>query len=49
MARYVHVPRGVVLEAPIHLLFTCRLSEATPPMTHPRNLIVAEDESQVSR
>jgi Fe-S cluster assembly protein SufD len=44
---FVHVEKGVVLEAPIHLLFVST-SEAGPTMTHPRNLIVAEAESQVS-
>ena len=44
---YVHVSRGVVLEQPIHLLFIS-MSSSTPTMTHPRNLIVVEDESQAS-
>jgi Fe-S cluster assembly protein SufD len=44
---FVHVEKGVVLEAPIHLLFVST-SEAGPTMTHPRNLIVAEDQSQVA-
>ncbi len=44
---YVHVARGVVVEAPIALLYLST-EEATPAMTHPRNLIVAEDESQVA-
>ena len=43
----VHVSRGVVMEQPVHLLF---LSTATgaPAMTHPRNLIVVEDEGQAT-
>src|SRR5579859_7231099 len=42
---YVHVKRGVVAEAPIHLLFVSS-SDHTALMTHPRNLIVFEDQSQ---
>ncbi|MGH9572186.1 MAG: Fe-S cluster assembly protein SufD [Candidatus Acidiferrales bacterium] len=44
---FVHVEKGVVLEAPIHLLFVST-SESGPTMTHPRNLIVAEEESQAT-
>jgi Fe-S cluster assembly protein SufD len=44
---YVHVARGVVLEAPIALLYLSTKEDA-PAMTHPRNLIVAEDASQVA-
>ncbi|MGA7522546.1 MAG: Fe-S cluster assembly protein SufD [Acidobacteriaceae bacterium] len=44
---YVHVPRGVVVEAPITLLYLST-EEAAPTVTHPRNLIVAEDASQVA-
>ena len=44
---YVHVARGVVLEAPIFLLYLSTQEDA-PTMTHPRNLIVAENESQVA-
>ncbi len=44
---YVHVARGVVVEAPICLLYLSTQEDA-PAMTHPRNLIVAEDESQVA-
>ena len=44
---YVRVARGVVLKAPIYLLYlSTRESGAT--MTHPRNLIVAEDGAQVA-
>ena len=42
---YVHVKRGVVAEAPIHLLFVSS-SDHTALMSHPRNLIVFEDQSQ---
>src|SRR5277367_3777189 len=44
---FVSVKKGVVLERPIHLLFVSTAGE-TPLMAHPRNLIVAEDESQVA-
>ena len=44
---FVHIEKGVVLEAPIHLLFVST-SESGPTMTHPRNLIVAEEESQAT-
>lgn len=43
----IHVPRGVVVEEPIHLLFLTG-TEETPLMVHPRVLIVAEENSQVS-
>jgi len=42
---YVHVHRGKVLDAPIHLLFVSTENES-PIMSHPRNLLVFEDESQ---
>ena len=44
---YVHVRRGTVVEAPIHLLFISTASEV-PTMTHPRNLIIVEEQAQVS-
>ena len=44
---YVHVARGVVVEQPIALLYLTT-EESAPTVTHPRNLIVAEDESQVA-
>ena len=44
---YVHVRKGSVLEAPIHLLFISTASNE-PQMTHPRNLVIAEHESQVT-
>jgi Fe-S cluster assembly protein SufD len=44
---YVRVARGVVVEAPIYLLYLST-REGAPTMTHPRNLIVAEDQSQVA-
>jgi Fe-S cluster assembly protein SufD len=44
---YVYVSRGVVVEAPISLLYLSTAEDA-PAATHPRSLIVAEDESQVA-
>ena len=44
---YVHVRKGVALEHPIHLLFIST-SGQSPAMTHPRNLIVVEDEGQAT-
>ena len=44
---YVHVARGVVVEAPIYLLYLSTKENAAT-MTHPRNLIVADDEAQVA-
>lgn len=44
---YIHVPRGVVVEGPIVLLYLST-EDTRPSMTQPRNLIVAEDGSQVS-
>jgi len=44
---YVHIAKGVVAEEPICLLFVSLEHEA-PAMTHPRNLIVAEENSQAT-
>ncbi len=44
---YVYLPRGVALEAPIHLLFVS-VGDGAASMSHPRNLIVAEDDSQAT-
>jgi len=44
---FVHVPRGVALPQPIHLLFISTAGES-PSMTHPRNLIVVEEEGQAT-
>ncbi len=44
---YVRVGRGVVVEQPIHLLFIST-SSGSPAMTHPRNLVVVEDEGEAS-
>jgi Fe-S cluster assembly protein SufD len=44
---YIHVRRGTALKTPIHLLFVSTGGSA-PVMTHPRNLIVAEEGSQAA-
>lgn len=44
---FVSVPRGVVLEKPIYLFFVSTHTEE-PAVTHPRNLIVADRESQAT-
>jgi Fe-S cluster assembly protein SufD len=44
---YVHIARGVAVQQPIHLLFIATAG-AAPSMTHPRNLIVVEEEAQAS-
>ena len=44
---YVHIPRGVVIEAPICLLYVSS-GNSGPAMTHPRNLVIAEENSQAT-
>jgi Fe-S cluster assembly protein SufD len=44
---FVHVPRGTLVEEPICLLFVSTGDNA-PSMSHPRNLIVAEENSQAT-
>ncbi len=44
---FVHLRKGKVLEQPIHLLFVSTAADQ-PLMTHPRNLIVADEQSQVA-
>ena len=44
---FVYVNKGTVVEQPIHLLFVSTAAD-TPTITHPRTLIVAENESQVA-
>ena len=43
---YVHIPRGTLMEEPICLLFVS--TGDAPSMSHPRNLIVAEENSQAT-
>jgi Fe-S cluster assembly protein SufD len=44
---YVHIRQGTVAKAPIFLLFIST-AEAAPVMSHPRNLVVAEAESEAA-
>jgi Fe-S cluster assembly protein SufD len=44
---YIHIGKGIVLEAPIHLLFISA-AHGAPTVNHPRNLIVAEENSQAT-
>lgn len=44
---FLHVPRGTVVEEPIHALFVS-MSNGHPAMSHPRNLIVVEAGAQAS-
>jgi Fe-S cluster assembly protein SufD len=44
---YVHVPRGFAVETPIYVLYVT-VPGSAPTMNHPRNLIVAEENSQVT-
>ncbi|HTZ99839.1 MAG TPA: Fe-S cluster assembly protein SufD [Candidatus Aquilonibacter sp.] len=44
---FVHIPKGIVLEGPVHLLFISMGHDA-PSVSHPRNLIVAEENSQAT-
>jgi Fe-S cluster assembly protein SufD len=44
---YIHIGKGVVLEAPVHLLFIS-VAHGAPTVNHPRNLIIAEENSQAT-
>ena len=44
---FVFIPRGMVLQEPIYLLYL-NVGSETPLMAHPRNLIVAEEDSQAT-
>jgi Fe-S cluster assembly protein SufD len=44
---FAHIPRGTLVEEPICLLFVSTSDDA-PSMSHPRNLIVAEENSQAT-
>jgi len=46
---FLHVPRGTVVEAPIHLLFLTTVEAAGDPVVaYPRNLLVAGEASQAT-
>jgi Fe-S cluster assembly protein SufD len=44
---FIHIERGVIVEAPIHVLFVSTAYEF-PAVTHPRNLIVADENSHAT-
>jgi len=44
---FIYIPDGIVIEEPINLCFASKSGDATT-MTHPRNLIVAGKNSQVT-
>ena len=44
---YVHIAKGVVLESPVAILFVSTEHDS-PAVNHPRNLIVAEENSQAT-
>ena len=44
---FIHIPPNIVLESPLHLLFITQ-SAKTPIASHPRTLIIAEENSQLS-
>jgi Fe-S cluster assembly protein SufD len=43
----VYVPKGIVLERPIHLLFLTASEPSEAVVTHPRNVIIGEPASQL--
>jgi Fe-S cluster assembly protein SufD len=45
---FVYVPRGAVVERPLHLLFLSTPDGGDPIVSYPRNLVVAEESSQVT-
>jgi len=44
---FIYIPRGVVLEKPIHILYLTATDAQESPVSHPRSLIIAESSSQV--
>lgn len=44
---YIHIAKSVVLEAPVHLLYVATAHDF-PAVSHPRNLIVAEENSHAT-
>lgn len=44
---FINIPRGTILEEPVHVLYVSTASER-PAITHPRNLIVAGDDAQAN-
>lgn len=44
---FVYIPKGTIVETPIHLLYIST-EEDNPSITNPRNLIIAEDNCQAN-
>jgi Fe-S cluster assembly protein SufD len=44
---FIHLPKGVRIEEPIHILYVTR-SNGGPVVSHPRTLVVAEDGARAS-
>ena len=44
---FIHIPRGRVVEEPIHVLYVS-VSQEPAAVSYPRNLVVLEDESQAT-
>ena len=44
---YVHISPGVVVDRPIHLVFVST-TQSEPTWCHPRNLLIADDDSQAT-
>ncbi|MGB2692506.1 MAG: Fe-S cluster assembly protein SufD, partial [Thermodesulfobacteriota bacterium] len=44
---FIYIPKGTVVETPIHLLFIST-DEESPSITNPRNLIIAEDNCEAN-
>lgn len=44
---FIYVPRGAAVETPIHVVFVSTASGA-PSISHPRTLVLAEEDSRVS-
>jgi Fe-S cluster assembly protein SufD len=45
---FIRVPRGIHMEMPIHLLFISTADGTEPTVSHPRVLVVAEDNTEFS-
>ena len=45
---FIRVPRGIHMETPIHLLFISTTDGDQPAVSHPRVLVVAEDNTEFS-
>lgn len=44
---YIHIPRGIVVEDPIYLVYVSTASDA-PVVSYPRNLVISEEGSQAT-